>query len=304
MPVYEKVFTYEMEGLSYTVSLYEENGTIRADITVIEGAMDVNAVYFGDDDFSGESAMLAGPLNMNGVRLYDGEVQWDDAARLSDPGLGPDGADKETYISAGDTLTIELDVASIDDVDVFGIRATSTTTDDGSIKAVSDDPEEPEDPEDPVFDKVGFGVEIGANGGIENGVFVFEDDLPEDEEGTFENYVNFYVDTYGADPEYALSEVESVIFYELVPGIDESGNPIEIPQELFRIDAPDGGFQSPEELIAAYDEAIANGALDDASTGDDGGLELIAALSLGETEAETETPPEPDLLLEDELVAI
>lgn len=308
MPDYSKIFTYEVDGLSYTVSLYEENGAILADISVIEGAMDVNAIYFGDDDFSGDSESLNGPLNMNGARLEDEDVQWDAAAQLSDPGLGPEGTEKETYVSAGDTLTIELDVESLDDVDVFGIRATSTTTDEGSIKAVSDEPEEPEEPEDPVeptFEKVGFGIDIGDNGGIENGVFISEENLPEENEGTFENYVNYYESQFGEDPEYAVSEVETVIFYELVPGTDENGDPFEYPQELFRIDAPDGGFQTAEEMIAAYDEAIENGALDDTSSEDDSGLELIAALSLGAEEFEAETPPEePPLLVEDDFAAI
>ncbi len=75
VPDYAKIFTYEVEGLSYTVSLYEENGQILADIAVTEGSMDVNAVYFGDDDFSGKSESLAGPLNMNGASLDGEKVQ-------------------------------------------------------------------------------------------------------------------------------------------------------------------------------------------------------------------------------------
>jgi hypothetical protein len=299
MPEHSKVFTYEVEGLSYTVTLYEENGAYFADITVTEGAMDVNAIYFGDDDFSGESEMLAGPLNMNGARLYGEDVQWDAAARLSDPGLGTAGTEKETYLSSGDTLTVELNIDSLDEIDVFGIRATSTTTEDGSIKGVSDDPEEPEEPEEPVFDKVGFGVDIGPNGGIENGIYIGDENLPEEDEATFENYVNFYVSLYGDDPDYNLAEVDSVIIYEMVQGTDANGDPFEYPRELFRIDAPESGFQSPEELIAAYDEAIANGALDGVASEEDGSLELMAALSLGE-DFGTETLND-DAMLEDDL---
>ena len=297
MPVENKTFSYEVEGLSYIVTVYEDPanpGQFLAEIEVTEGAMDVNAIYFGDDDFSGSSASLGGPLNMNGSRLGDEEVQWDNAVYVSDPGLGPDGDEKASYLEAGDDpLVWPLSgVTSLDDIDVLGIRATSTTNDAGSIKGVSEEEEE-----DPTFDKVGFGW-IMDDYGIAVGVYFTEDDLPEGEEGTFENYVNHYVSIYGenedtdpdADPDFNLSEVQSVIFYEL--------SPVDCPIELFRIDAPEdviaddgtvvieGGFQSADDLLDAYDAAIEGGALDAASGGDEG-LELMAALSLDEVWDET-----------------
>ncbi|WP_370254516.1 hypothetical protein [Nioella sp.] len=297
MPVENKTFSYEVEGLSYIVTVYEDPanpGQFLAEIEVTEGAMDVNAIYFGDDDFSGSSASLGGSLNMNGSRLGDEEVQWDNAVYVSDPGLGPDGDEKASYLEAGDDpLVWPLSgVTSLDDIDVLGIRATSTTNDAGSIKGVSEEEEE-----DPTFDKVGFGW-IMDDYGIAVGVYFTEDDLPEGEEGTFENYVNHYVSIYGenedtdpdADPDFNLSEVQSVIFYEL--------SPVDGPIELFRIDAPEdviaddgtvvreGGFQSADDLLDAYDAAIEGGALDAASGGDEG-LELMAALSLDEVWDET-----------------
>ena len=295
MPDLSKTFSYAMEGLSYTVTVYEdpENaGQFLADISVSEGAMDVNAIYFGDDDFSGESEGLKGPLNMNGVQ----DVQWDDAVKLSDPGLGPEGEDKETYVTAGDKMTVQLDIDSLDDVDVFGIRATSTTTEEGSIKAVS---EEEEDDDEPTFEKVGFGVDIADNGMISNGVYIFEDNLPEGEEGTFENYVNFYETQFADDPDYNITEVESVIFYDLTEETAPDGSTIELPTELFRIDAPEGGFQNAEDLLTAYDEAIENGALDDASMAEDGSLNLLAALNTG-SNTEADEIVEDDIIPEDD----
>ena len=50
-------------------------------------------------------------------------------------------------MTSGDTLTVSLDIDSLDEIDVFRIRATSTSTDAGSIKAVSDDPAAPEEPQ-------------------------------------------------------------------------------------------------------------------------------------------------------------
>jgi hypothetical protein len=295
-----KTFTFQEEGLAYTVNIYEDPehpGTFLADITVDEGAMDLNAVYYGDDDFSGDSARLNGSLNMNGARLDGEQIQWDAAVQLSEPGLGAEGDEKETFLSSGDTLTIELDIESLDDISVFGIRATSTTTEDGSIKSVSDQPQDPEEPEDePAFDKIGFGVAIGENGGIESGVFVREEDLPEGEEGTFTNYVTYYQEQYGDDPDFSIPQIESVVVYDVSFEVTETGEVLEIPQELFRIDAPEGGFADADTLISAYDEAIANGALDGLQSPD--GSELIAALSLP-TEFDTGAVETEDLVEEE-----
>lgn len=269
MPVPPKVFTYELEGLSYTVTVYEEGGEYFADINVTEGAMDVNAIYFGDDDYSGDSEMLNGPLNMNGATNEAG-VQWDHAEEISRPGLGRDGTDKETYVTEGDTLTLELDIDSIDEIDVFGIRATSTTTPEGSIKAISEDPEDPVD--DPFLDKVGFGYVIGDNGLIEDGLYITEEELPEGVDPTFENYLAAFEENSYGD----YDRLESVIFYEL----DAEG----VPQELFRIEAPEGGFEDAEDVMAAYDEALEDAEID----ASDESLSLIAALSLEETEEDEE----------------
>ncbi|WP_417699146.1 hypothetical protein [Pseudophaeobacter sp.] len=43
-------------------------------------------------------------------------------------------------MTSGDTLTVSLDIDSLDEIDVFRIRATSTSTAAGSIKAVSEPP--------------------------------------------------------------------------------------------------------------------------------------------------------------------
>ncbi|MBN9886488.1 hypothetical protein [Salipiger abyssi] len=297
MPDYSKIFTYEVEGLSYTVSLYEQDGAFLADISVLEGGMDVNAIYFGDDEFSGESVSLDGPLNMNGTRLDGERIQWDDAEALSDPGLGPEGEDKETYVSEGDTLTVELDVESLDEIDIFGIRATSTSTDSGSIKAVSDDPEEPEEPEDPeepTFEKVLFGTDVSESGEVFDGVFIvdepregYEYSLPEGEEPSFENYLSYYEEEVDG---YDIPSLDSIVFYSF----HEDGYPV----EQFRIDAPEGGFQSADEVLEAYDAAIEAGALDPEEVGSG---DLIAALSLGEEDDTPEDAIEDDGEAEDDL---
>ncbi|WP_420002651.1 hypothetical protein [Arenibacterium sp. LLYu02] len=295
MPDYAKIFTYQVDGLSYTVSLYEENGTILADIAVTEGSMDVNAVYFGDDDFSGKSASLGGPLNMNGASLDGEKVQWDEAIELSRPGIGPMGDDKETYLHQGDTLTIDLGVDSLDDIDTFGIRATSTSTDAGSIKAVSSDPEEPEEPEDPeepTYEKVFFGWDFKDDDSPLSGRWILDqapdpnpyqaDGLPEGTEPTFENYLDYYA----SDPVWGdVDLLQGVVFYEH----DENG----ALQELFRFEAPEDGFQSKEEVMDAYHDALDAYEAEQETAGTD----LLAALSLDldettETEVEDQSEEE------------
>lgn len=295
MPESSKIFTYAVDGLAYTVTVYEENGAFFADITVDEGAMDVNAVYFGDDDFSGSSESLRGPLNMNGASLDGEKVQWDAATELSRPGLGPEGEDKETYLQTGDTMTVSLDIESLDEIDIFGIRATSTTNDAGSIKGVSGDPEEPEEPEDPeepTYEKVFFGEVFSDSGDPLGGTFILDEApdpnpysipaLPDGTEPTFGNYLSHFLsEEIGGD----LSAVESVVFY----GSGEDGS----QAELFRIEAPEGGFETPEDLLAAYDEAIEG-------TEDLAGQDLMAALSLDDyAAAAPETGEEIGLEMED-----
>ncbi|MEY8841300.1 hypothetical protein AB9K41_19915, partial [Cribrihabitans sp. XS_ASV171] len=241
------------------------------------------------------SESLSGPLNMNGVRLDGERIQWDDAEQLSDPGLGPEGEDKETYVQAGDTLTVELDIESLDDVDIFGIRATSTTTDEGSIKAVSDNPEEPEEPEeDLTFEKVFFTDTFNEDDVPVGGAAILAEEpepntfnnlfLPEGTEPTFDNYVSYY-ESIGGD----VTGLEGVVFYNN----DEEG----ALQEVYRLDPPEGGFETADQLLSLYDQAVENGAFDSA-VGEDGSLDLMAALSMGE-EIAYDVPPEEEVIEDD-----
>ncbi|MCC5966055.1 MAG: hypothetical protein JJU24_07945 [Natronohydrobacter sp.] len=272
-----RVFTYEENGLSYTVTVYESDGQIFADVTVNSGFMDVNAVYIADDDFSGASASLGGPLNMNGGgSQFEGEtVQWDDAIALSRPGLGREGTDKPTFLQAGETLTVQLNVDSIEDVDFVGIRATSTSTPEGSIKGVSGNPEDEDngddddddngddDDGDATYSKVFFVYDPDAD--ILGGFIFTNDDLPEDAEGTFADYVALMDSTSPND----IPLFNAVIFYQ--------GDDLE---EVFRLEGP---FEDADALIAAYNEAIQSFDVD--------GL-MIAFV--GDEDAALEDAPEED----------
>lgn len=146
-PPPSKEFLCCEDGLSFTVKLYVNDlGIMMAKLTVVEGAADFNALYFGDDTDDGSSFGFGKSdtnLNMNGAGTVDHEgnpVDWDGGIKLSEPGLGKAGTAKETYLTAGETLYIPLPgVESWDDVENIGVRATSTTTPEGSIKCVATD---------------------------------------------------------------------------------------------------------------------------------------------------------------------
>lgn len=242
-----RIFNYVENGLSYTVTVYESDGQIFADVTVNSGFMNVNAVYTGDSDFSGKSAGLSGPLNMNGGgSKFEGEkVQWDDAVEVSRPGLGHQDPDNPTFLQAGDTLTVSLNADSIEDVDFVGIRATSTSTPEGSIKGVSGNPVEEEDDDgdddnddegDAIYSKVFFVYDQEAD--ILGGFIFDADDLPDDAEGTFADYVDLMDSTSPND----IPLFNAVIFYQ--------GEDLE---EVFRLEGP---FEDSDALITAYNEAI------------------------------------------------
>jgi hypothetical protein len=147
-----KEFVCFEDGLTYTVKVFQlPDGNFEAKITVLEGSADFNAFYFGDAVDDGSSVSLKGNLNMSGEGALDSDgnaVDWDEAVVLSKPGLGPQGADKATFLSAGESFSFPLDIDSLEEVEEVGIRATSTSTPEGSIKSVLDPVEE-----DPVKDQ-------------------------------------------------------------------------------------------------------------------------------------------------------
>jgi len=218
-----KIFEFHENGLSYTVTLTQEDGgPVMATVTVLSGSMDVNAIYYADDNHSGPSTNLGGPLNMNGAGSeFEGEtVQWDGAQALSRPGLGREGTSKETFLSA-DSGNSELgpffltSTQNLEDIDFVGIRATSTSTPEGSIKGVATG-EEPEEPVDPVCElpdgtnKVFFAMP--TNDHPENGLYIRESDLTLEpgQEATLQDYYDTFVaqmTDFDADYEDYLSEI-------------------------------------------------------------------------------------------------
>lgn len=282
-----KTFTFSGDGIAYTVTVYEdEHGNIKADITVTSGSMDVNAIYWGDDDFSGDSVGLKGPLNMNGEgSRYEGErIQWDGAKEVSRPGLGREGENKVSFLSEGQTLTLDLDdVSSLDEIDFIGIRATSVNGS-GSIKGVSGDPEDdvpPPPPEEPdTYDKVYFVKEFNEDGGIANGTALVWDRVSEeqletagldpDAEGTFENFLA----VAATNERFDIKDFEAIVFFE---ALDGGGW-----RETARLEPEGDTFADMNEVLEAY---AAFTAANDPAT---------SALSIGAVLSDTDMPEDAE----------
>lgn len=161
-PIDTKTFCFnlgtEEDPLRFDVVLFEEDGQVYAKIIVHDGYADFNALFFGDDT-QGNSTFAGftgrdSSLNLNGAQgsLLNGlPVEWDGAVKLSSAGLGTLGADKLTFLGAGDYQIFKLDgITSLDQIDFLGVRATSTSTPDGSIKAIGDCHHHEDPPEDTV----------------------------------------------------------------------------------------------------------------------------------------------------------
>lgn len=238
-----KVFTYQGDGLSYTITVTQgTDGTFTARLEVTEGQADINAVYWGDDDMSGRSTSLPGALNMNGGgSQFEGEpVQWDGALKLSDPGLGRAGVDKTTFLQEGEALEFDLPISSFDDIAFIGIRATSTSTPEGSIKGVTpgtdivddDDNDDDDDCDDdcdvcdtPVRDDyptlpdgttgVTFGVDILGEGEINEFIYVTREEatVSDDTAPTFADYVAVLDARFEADGQPCEAEPLKALIY-------------------------------------------------------------------------------------------
>ncbi|WP_114967206.1 hypothetical protein [Alkalilacustris brevis] len=164
-----KTFMYEGGSLEdgtyykFEVELFVEDGVVQAKVTVHAGEGNFNAFYHSDGEndtnngtFENFDAKKDKSLNMNGEgSKFDGEpVEWDGGVKLSNPGLGKTPPD--TYlVASGDpdkptTATFPLDgfPTDLDDIELLGIRVTSTNAPGGSLKLVGDEYTPPEEPTD------------------------------------------------------------------------------------------------------------------------------------------------------------
>jgi hypothetical protein len=148
-----KVFTIEYDGLKLEITATNNgDGTVSFSVKCLEGYADINALYWSDGDATAGEGSMDGfdaksdkSLNMNGT-----DVAWDGGVKLSSAGLGSEGEDKDTFLTEGETKSFGPFSINWDDLDTLGVRATSTSNAEGSIKGVAtaEEPEEPEEPQD------------------------------------------------------------------------------------------------------------------------------------------------------------
>jgi hypothetical protein len=138
-------FGSDAEGLKFTISY--DSATNKFTVTVLTGSMNVNALYWGDGDNTASEGSYSGfsgaksesSLNMNGT----GEV-FDGGLKISDAGLGK--TPPSSYITANPDdafpSSFTIDAGSFDPAKfgTIGVRATSTSTEGGSIKWIDDAP--------------------------------------------------------------------------------------------------------------------------------------------------------------------
>jgi hypothetical protein len=271
----EKTFNYQEDGLTYSVRVFQgEGGNYYAEITVAEGHADFNAIYWGDDtegnsDFDGFSGRDSS-LNMNGAgSRHNGKpVEWDGAQKISSPGFGPHSGEK-TFLSAGETSEPILleGLASLDDVEYLGIRATSTSTPEGSIKSVGTGEEEA-DPHCPDFlaewgeepiDYLVFYFDDGEDGMYSVKVEMAGYDQHEKGGLTDEQFEDCMqcLRQYLTDKDPELEFETALLGVSFTGFEDENGD---VRTEYFLIEAEPGAFDgmgTPDDEIEEYDFALA-----------------------------------------------
>jgi VCBS repeat-containing protein len=155
-------WTLNYDGLIIQIVAVQDGTNVSFTVTVLEGYANVNALYWGDatadssviayqyDDPALSTAKLSS-INMNGT-----SVDWDGAYVLSTAGLGKTPPD--SYLTEGESISFTVAGLDIDSIDNLGLRATSTSTAEGSIKWVGTEPD-PVDNAPPVAGDDTFSVD-------------------------------------------------------------------------------------------------------------------------------------------------
>jgi Ca2+-binding RTX toxin-like protein len=178
MATYEWEYGAAGSGLHFTITYNDADGTFT--VTSLEGSFDLNALWFSDGDLTSDGYALSkgdNSLNMNGSNeVWDGDgnasmekITWDDYAKLSSPGLGTEGENKDSFIGDGDTAVFTLAHFGLDSFDpeiytTLGVRATSVNGD-GSIKWVDSEPEVQEENQAPTDLRLSIDAAFAAAAG-------------------------------------------------------------------------------------------------------------------------------------------
>lgn len=136
-----KTFDIVYAGLTLRVNAIDLGGTTTFEVKCLSGSADVNALYWNDGDATAGEGSLIGfgaksdnSLNMNGTA-----EAWDGGVKLSSAGIGKEGAAKATYLQTGESYAAVGVAVSWSTITHLGVRATTTSTAEGSIKGVDTD---------------------------------------------------------------------------------------------------------------------------------------------------------------------
>ena len=155
MSLYE--YGSDASGLCFTIDAVSDGaGNTTFTVHVITGSLNFNALYWSDGDSTKESSLInfTGAKSENSLSMNGSNVVWNDdgtsttakevydgGIKLSDAGLGHGTA---TYLTAdGTDYTFTVANLDLSQFSTLGVRATSTSTAEGSIKWVDDEPYEP-----------------------------------------------------------------------------------------------------------------------------------------------------------------
>lgn len=156
-------WTLTYDGLVIQITAVQDGANVNFTVKVLEGYANVNALYWGDAtadtaaiDYQNTSLSGAklSSINMNGTG-----VDWDGAYVLSTAGLGKTPPD--SYLTKDESISFTVAGLDLDNIDNLGLRATSTSTTEGSIKWVGTEPD-PVDNAPPVADAVEVGGQEDA----------------------------------------------------------------------------------------------------------------------------------------------
>lgn len=131
------IWKFGVEGSGLYFEIEWDGVSSSVEITMIEGSMDLNALWWSDGDDASEGSVSLtskqSSLNMNGSGSIDPDgnaVTWDQVSILSSTGLGKAGTSKSTYLTAGESYSISIPsgswASSIEDLTI-GVRATSVS---------------------------------------------------------------------------------------------------------------------------------------------------------------------------------
>ena len=137
MSLYE--FGSDASGLRFQIEALDDGeGGTNFTVTVFTGSLNLNALYWNDgvDD---NTQFDLGTKKDNSLNMNGSGEDWDGGVKLSNTGLGQ--GDGSTYLSANGNADYSFTMANLDlsQIETLGVRATSTSTAEGSIKWVADE---------------------------------------------------------------------------------------------------------------------------------------------------------------------